>query len=205
VRRRGPALEVLFSAFAFQTLGNESRITKRQLKWCRIQIKMPANLSFIFRRKPLTLDLSPRCRMPGMEALNGALNIGEVARRSGVNLDTVRYYERRGLLPKPSRSASGYRKFSPDQVRRIRFIKHAQALGFTLTEIEELLALRVHPKTACLAVHVQAESKIAGIDEKISSLRGMKRALSKLTSTCRGRGVVSDCPILEALDESDDR
>lgn len=140
-----------------------------------------------------------------MTGLTASLNIGEVARRAGVNLDTVRYYERRGLVPKPARSASGYRKFPPDLVQRFRFIKHAQALGFTLAEIEELLALRVQPNSACAAVHVQAEAKIAAIDEKVRSLQAMKKALRKLTSTCPGRGIVSECPILEALDEANSR
>ncbi len=140
-----------------------------------------------------------------MRAEVDGLNIGEVARRAGVHLDTVRYYERRGLVPKPARSAAGYRKFPPDLVRRIRFIKHAQALGFTLSEIEELLALRVHPETACAAVHTQAEAKIVAIDDKVRSLKAMKKALQKLTATCAGEGIVSECPILEALDEENHR
>lgn len=139
--------------------------------------------------------------MSEMKVVASGLNIGETARHAGVNLDTIRYYERRGLVPKPARSASGYRKFSPDSVRRIRFIKHAQALGFTLAEIEELLSLRVHPDTACAPVHIQAKAKIAAIDAKVRSLQAMKKTLRKLIATCTGRGIISDCPILEALDE----
>lgn len=127
------------------------------------------------------------------------LTIGELARRAGVNLDTVRYYERRRLLPKPARSASGYRRFPPELVRRIRFIKHAQALGFTLTEIKELLALRVDPDTSCAEVRSRARAKVSDIEQKIRSLEGMKRALGQLAETCSGRGPVSDCPILENL------
>jgi MerR family mercuric resistance operon transcriptional regulator len=131
------------------------------------------------------------------------LTIGELARRSGVNLETVRYYERRRLLPKPARSRSGYRQFPPDFVRRIRFIKHAQALGFTLKEINELLGLRVEPGRTCQMVRSRAEAKIADITDKIRSLRSMKKALEQLSAKCSGRGPISECPILQTLDETD--
>lgn len=128
------------------------------------------------------------------------LTIGEVAGGSGVNLETVRYYERRGLLPKPPRTASGYRSFPTDTVRRVKFIKHAQALGFTLTEIKELLALRVDPDTTCAQVRDQARAKVADIKQRIRSLEGMKKALEQLAAACRGRGPLNECPILESLD-----
>lgn len=131
------------------------------------------------------------------------LTIGELARRSGVNLETIRYYERRYLLAKPARSASGYRMFPPELVRRVRFIKHAQALGFTLKEIKDLLSLRVEHGTTCQTVKSQAEAKLLSITEKIRSLQATKKALERVTAACTGRGPASECPILESLDEED--
>lgn len=127
------------------------------------------------------------------------LTIGELARRGGVNLETVRYYERKGLLPKPPRNSSGYRAFPEDAVRRILFIKQAQELGFSLKEIGELLALRIASGSTRADVRERAAAKIAGIEEKIGTLRSMKMALERLTATCCGDGAASDCPILESL------
>ena len=129
------------------------------------------------------------------------LRSSELANRGGVNLETVRYYERRGLLPKPPRTAAGYRTFDAAAVRRLRFIKQAQALGFSLKEIRELLALRVDPRASCADVRRRAEAKIADIDGKLRALRAIKRALVRLTAACAGRGPVSACPILESLEE----
>lgn len=131
------------------------------------------------------------------------LRTSEVARRGGVNLETIRYYERRGLLPKPPRTASGYRSFGPDTVRRLRFVKRAQALGFSLKEIKALLSLRAAPKARCADVRARAEAKIEEIDVKIRALEAMRKALQRLTAACSGRGPVSDCPILESLDFED--
>ena len=129
------------------------------------------------------------------------LRSSELASQGGVNRETVRYYERRGLLPKPPRTAAGYRAFDGDAVRRLRFIKQAQALGFSLKEIRALLALRLDPRASCADVRRRAEAKIADIDEKLRALRAMKRALVGLTAACAGRGPVSACPILESLEE----
>ena len=129
------------------------------------------------------------------------LRSGELANRGGVNLETVRYYERRGLLPKPPRTLAGYRAFDAGAVRRLRFIKQAQALGFSLKEIKALLALRLDPRASCADVRRRAEAKIADIDAKLRALRAMKRALVHLTAACAGRGPVSACPILESLEE----
>ena len=128
------------------------------------------------------------------------LTIGELAKQGGVNLETIRYYEREGLLPKPPRSQSGYRQFPLEGVRRIRFIKLAQELGFSLKEIKGLLALRLDPDSTAADVKKQAKQKIADIEEKIQTLRAMKKALVRLTATCCGEGSVSECPILESLD-----
>lgn len=122
-----------------------------------------------------------------------------LAKQSGVNLETIRYYERAGLLPKPPRSISGYRLFSSDSVRRVRFIKRAQELGFSLREIKELLALRIAPGSTRANVRERAEAKIADIEEKVQHLRAMKKALVRLIESCCGNGPASECPILESL------
>ncbi|MBI1787243.1 MAG: MerR family DNA-binding protein [Acidobacteria bacterium] len=131
----------------------------------------------------------------------GSLTIGEVARLSRVNLETIRYYERRGLLPDPPRAPSGYRQFAPDTVQRIHFIKHAQELGFTLNEIRDLLRLRVDPGRSCAEVRRRAEVKLAAIEQKLRTLTHMKRVLRKITAACARRGSTGECPILESLAE----
>ena len=127
------------------------------------------------------------------------ISTSELAKRGGVNLETIRYYERVGLLPKPPRSAAGYRQFSAESVRRIRFIKRAQELGFSLKEIKELLALRIALGSTRADVRKRAESKIIDIEEKVQHLRAMKKALVRLTESCCGSGPASDCPMLESL------
>lgn len=130
------------------------------------------------------------------------LRTSDVAKQADVNLETIRFYERKGLLPKPPRTASGYRTFSPEFVRRVRFIKRAQDLGFSLKEIKELLGLRVSPDTTCADVRDRAESKMADIEEKIRTLHAMKRVLARMVESCPSRGPTSECPILDSLDGS---
>lgn len=132
------------------------------------------------------------------------LKVGEVAKQAGVNLQTIHYYERRGLLPKPPRTGSNYRAYPEDAVRRVRFIKRAQELGFTLKDIKELLSLRAAPRTRCADVRERAEVKVQDIDEKVRTLQAMRKALTKLIGECSGKGPVSQCPILEALDSEDE-
>lgn len=132
-----------------------------------------------------------------------AMKIGEVAERGGVHLQTIRYYEREGLLPQPARMASGYRLFTEDTVRRVRFIKRAQELGFTLSEIKELLTLRVNESRTSAEVRSIAAAKIADVDEKIRSLQAIKQALTHLTGRCSGHGPASECPILESIDSDE--
>jgi MerR family mercuric resistance operon transcriptional regulator len=129
-----------------------------------------------------------------------SLTIGRLAKEAGVNLETVRYYERRGLLQRPPRSASGYRLFPLETARRLRFIRRAQELGFSLKEIRELLSLRVSPNAKSADVRKRAEAKIADIDAKIKSLDSMKTTLRRLTKVCAGCGPIGECPILESLD-----
>jgi MerR family transcriptional regulator, copper efflux regulator len=128
------------------------------------------------------------------------LKIGEVAERGRVNLQTIRYYEREGLLPEAPRLPSGYRMFSNDTVRRVRFIKRAQELGFTLAEIKELLSLRVDKRRSQADVRRLAKLKIADIDAKVRMLQRMRSVLERLTEQCSGKGPASECPILASLD-----
>ena len=128
------------------------------------------------------------------------LTIGKLAEKAHVNRETVRYYERRRLLPRASRSMSGYRVFLDDAVRRLRFIRHAKVLGFSLNEIRELLTLRVNSVDTCDRVRERTEVKIADIEGKIHALQQMKDALSELVAACSRRGKTNDCPILDSLE-----
>jgi MerR family copper efflux transcriptional regulator len=127
------------------------------------------------------------------------LTTSQLASEGGVNVETIRYYERHGLLPKPPRTPSGYRKFSEEAVTRLRFIRRSQELGFSLNEIKELLALRVKPGGSCVDVRRKAEAKVVAVDEKIRHLQEIRTALVELTNTCSGRGPVSTCTILKIL------
>jgi MerR family transcriptional regulator, copper efflux regulator len=129
------------------------------------------------------------------------LTISAVARQARVPLDTIRYYERRGLLPVPPRSAGGYRQYSPDAVRRLTFIKRAQALGFTLEEIAELLALQAVPDGTCGAVERRARAAMRRIETKLDELTRMRDAISRLATACRSAHPADECPMLTALDE----
>lgn len=132
-----------------------------------------------------------------------ALTIGQVARQCGVGVETIRFYEREGLLVQPTRPETGFRNYPRDAVRSVHFIQRSKSLGFSLREIKELLSLRVGSKTTCDSVREHAEAKIADIEKKIGHLQEMKRALVKLTVACRARRPTSECPILEALGEGD--
>jgi len=127
------------------------------------------------------------------------LKTAQLANEGGVNVETIRYYERHGLLPKPPRTPSGYRVFSEEAVARLRFIKRSQELGFSLKEVKELQALRVRRGSGCADVRRRAEAKIADVDGKIRHLLEIKKALVRLTDTCSGRGPISNCTILQIL------
>ena len=135
--------------------------------------------------------------------LRSSLTIGRLAKQAGINLETVRYYERQRLVPKPPRTPSGYRVYPPDAVRRLRFIRRAQELGFSLREVRELLSLRASRSATSAAVRTRAEAKIADVEAKIRTLEAMRQSLRKLTQTCDGCAPVSECPILEILDRED--
>lgn len=131
------------------------------------------------------------------------LTIGRIARGAGTGVETIRFYERQGLLAKPARTTSGYRSYSPEVIRRLRFISHAKELGFSLREIKELLSLRVTAGKSCGDVRQRAGEKIAEIDLRIAALARMKQALVKLSAACSGKGPVATCPILDALEMQD--
>lgn len=129
--------------------------------------------------------------------------IGKIARLAGVGVETVRFYERRGLIDKPPRRESGYRQYPEAAIHRLRFIRRAKALGFTLKEIKELLGLQVDVSSTvtCGAVRKMAEEKISDVQEKIRILQKMETVLSQLVCDCHNRAVTSDCPILQAIEE----
>ena len=129
------------------------------------------------------------------------LKSGQLAELSGVNLETLRYYEREGLLPTPARNASGYRQYTTEDVHRVRFIKKTQSLGFTLKEIQELLALRHEASAADIRQLTLA--KLADIDQKLVELKRIRQALQKLADCCPGEGSALNCPILHFLDDCD--
>lgn len=128
------------------------------------------------------------------------MTISELAKACGVGVETIRYYERRGLIPDPRPKKVGYREFSSEDVRRVRFVKQAQALGFTLKEIAELLALKVSPSSTCEDVRAVARAKLQDIEEKLEALQTFKRALGALVEECVQTGPASSCTILDAID-----
>jgi MerR family mercuric resistance operon transcriptional regulator len=130
-----------------------------------------------------------------------ALTIGKAARKAGVGVETVRFYERRGLIEQPPKpTTSGFREYSAETVRRIQFIRQAQQLGFSLSEIEELLSLRTDPSADCGEVRARATAKVEEINCKIAELKQIRGALEEVISSCPGRGAVKTCTILDALD-----
>lgn len=130
------------------------------------------------------------------------MTIGELADAAGVGVETIRFYERKKLISQPMRPRSGFRRYDDDTVPRIRFIREAQELGFTLAEIRQLLELRLDPRRSCADVKAEAEAKITDIDEKMKSLRVMRSALVEITRSCSGEGPTSECPILDAIEAS---
>lgn len=127
------------------------------------------------------------------------LTAGKLAEAAVVNVETLRYYEKRGLLPKPPRKESGYRVYPETAVERLRFIKGAQVLGFTLEEIRELLNLRVDEHAHRMEVRQRAQEKVENIELKIKALEAMRDALRDLIEQCHGDGPIAECPILEAM------
>ena len=136
-------------------------------------------------------------RSQGGRDVSDDLTIGILAKRSGVNVETIRYYQRRHLLQEPSKPLGGYRHYSPETVKRVRFIKRAQALGFTLEEISGLLGL--DERKACLETREVAVEKVALIEQKIADLSRMKKDLSRLVRACDASSAGEPCPIIHLL------
>ncbi len=130
-----------------------------------------------------------------------AMTIGTLAEAAGVNVPTVRYYERRGIIAEPPRTASGYRQYDEDVVDRIRFIKRAQALGFALDEIEDLLGLRVDDPAACERVEETTWAKLDSVESKIRELERLRTILRELARSCEERERTGPCPVLAMLEE----
>lgn len=129
------------------------------------------------------------------------LTIGQAARAAGIGVETVRYYERRKLIAEPERSPAGYRQYTESDVQRLKFIVGAKRLGFTLTEISELLGFRA-VEGACDEVRERAERKISDIDDRIRQLRAFQTALTSLVAQCEGSAAPTECPILAAIEGS---
>lgn len=128
-----------------------------------------------------------------------SLTIGAVAKRVGVAIDTIRYYEREGLLPEPERRASGYRSYGEGTIAQLRFIRRAKDLGFTLDEIRELLALSADRQRGVKAVKQRAQQRLDAIDLRIAELQRVRNGLAQLVESCPGHGTPEQCPILRAL------
>jgi len=128
------------------------------------------------------------------------MKIGEVAKQSEVGIETIRYYEREGLLAEPQRRPSGYRQYDESVVARLLFIRRTKELGFTLAEIKEFLVLWFDANTRCEHIRQRASQKITDIEEKIRSLQKMKRSLKKVIIECESKDSVDDCPLLEGID-----
>jgi MerR family copper efflux transcriptional regulator len=139
-----------------------------------------------------------------MNATHTPMTIGAVAKRVGVAIDTIRYYEREGLLPEPLRRASGYRSYDEGVVRQLRFIRRAKDLGFTLEEIRDLLALSADRKRGVKAVKLRAQERLAAIDQRIAELKRVRNGLEQLIDACPGHGSPDQCPILRALADKED-
>jgi DNA-binding transcriptional MerR regulator len=125
-----------------------------------------------------------------------AMKIGEVAKRSGIGIETIRYYEREGLLLAPERWPSGYRQYDESTVERLDYIRRAKELSFTLAEIQELLELSIVAHAGCDHIRQRAEAKVADIEGKIRGLQQMKRSLTKVVECSRATNSTEDCPLV---------
>ncbi|MDQ7071406.1 MAG: helix-turn-helix domain-containing protein [Rhodobacterales bacterium] len=124
--------------------------------------------------------------------------IGQMSRETGVNIETIRYYERIGILPKPDRTAGGNRQYNEDQLKRLNFIRRSRGLGFSLDEIRGLFEMVDRKDFTCGEVHDLTVDHLASVRDKISNLKKLEKALSVMISEC-SRGDVPDCPILDTL------
>lgn len=138
-----------------------------------------------------------------MNASAHSLTIGALAKRVGVAIDTIRYYEREGLLPEPVRRPSGYRTYNESSIAQLRFIRRAKGLGFTLEEIRDLLALSADRQRGVKAVKQRAQQRLAALDSRIVELQRVRDGLAQLVQSCPGHGAPEQCPILRALSDEE--
>ena len=128
-----------------------------------------------------------------------ALTIGKIARQAGIGIETIRFYERQGLIPSPPRSAAGYRLYPQNAVQKLRFIRRAKELGFSLKEIRELLALQEDPDATCGDIMERAKQKLTDIEGRIDDLQRIRDTLKTLTDACSSDTGFSECPIMQAI------
>ena len=136
-----------------------------------------------------------------MDTPSAPLSIGAVAKRAGVAIDTIRFYEREGLLPEPQRRPSGYRSYDEGAVAQLRFIRRAKELGFTLEEVRELLALSHDRRKGVRAVKQRAQQRLQTLESRIAELQRVRDGLAQLIAACPGHGRPEQCPILRALND----
>lgn len=141
--------------------------------------------------------------MKNIKNLNTTMSIGSLAKQSGIGVETIRYYENRGLLSAVSRKSSGYRVFNGDSLKALRFLKNAQELGFTLEEIKDLLKLRANKSTSCEVVKMRASKHLSDVESKIQRLEQIRDVLSDLIKKCQKRKTSEACPILDCFDQGD--
>lgn len=136
-----------------------------------------------------------------MGKAENTMSIGALSKQSGVGIETIRYYERIGLLTPLERKTSGYRVFNNDSYKTLRFLKHAQALGFSLAEIKDLLKLRANKESRCEGVQARASKHLQDVEGKIKNLESIQAVLSKLIRQCRSKKTSDSCPILDCFEE----
>ena len=124
------------------------------------------------------------------------MRIGHLAGKAGVAVDTVRYYEREGLLPEPARRPSGYRDYGDEELQQLRFVRRCKALGFTLEETRQLLRLNVDPEADRAEVRALTERRLADVDAKLRELQLLRDSLAELATSCSGHGTLDACPII---------
>ena len=129
------------------------------------------------------------------------MKIGALAQRAEVGIDTIRYYEREGVIPPPLRRESGYRQYSDGDVVRLRFVRRAKQLGFTLPEIRDLLGLTASASDDMAGLNVRAQAKLDDVNGRIDELVRVRDALQQLVTACPGHGALEGCPIMAALSE----
>jgi Hg(II)-responsive transcriptional regulator len=144
-----------------------------------------------------------RSTYSGENQMSQSLTIGKLSKQADVSIDSIRFYERQGLLAAPDRTESNYRIYPSEAVKRLRFIKKAQKLGFSLREIQELLDLSQDPSASKADVKQKTVEKIEDIKKSLQDLSRMLKALEQLDESCDGHGSIGECPILKALAEDD--